>query len=243
MKSKEEVIAQFNEEVNMTAEELEAWLEDPKSEEAGTGVGIESGHKIVEILKKNPEKDPEQYDEDDLEHMRKVVGYNKRHLAQEDLLKQTKTREELENAKSTISLKNWGHDPLKTLDEQDDVDNETSADDHGVYESQTQKEVGEDTAEEGGDVDREEDIGGGEAELEDPEEPKEAKKRKLASEELEPDEEGLSAAASVEETVSLRCGDDQEVDECENGGALERVEGQDGQDEPPRKKTKNDAAQ
>ena len=63
MKSKEEVIAQFNEEVNMTMEELEAWLEDPKSEEAGTGVGIESGHKIVEILKKNPAKDPEKYDE------------------------------------------------------------------------------------------------------------------------------------------------------------------------------------
>ncbi len=63
MKSKEEIVAQFNEEVNMTAEELEAWLEDPKSEKAGTGVGVESGHKIVEILKKNPTKDPEKYDE------------------------------------------------------------------------------------------------------------------------------------------------------------------------------------
>ncbi|KAI1791005.1 hypothetical protein LXA43DRAFT_459338 [Ganoderma leucocontextum] len=109
MKSKEEVIAQFNEEVNMTAEELEAWLEDPKSATAGTGVGVESGHKIVEILKKNPTKDPEKYGEEDLAHMRKVVGYNKRHLAQEDHLKETKTREELEHVKSTISLKNWGH--------------------------------------------------------------------------------------------------------------------------------------
>ena len=63
VKSREEVIAQFNEEVNMTVEELEAWLEDPKSKKAGTGVGIESGHKIVEILRKNPTKDPEKYDE------------------------------------------------------------------------------------------------------------------------------------------------------------------------------------
>ena len=52
VQSKEEVIAQFNEEVNMSVEELEAWLADPKSEKAGTGVGIESGHKIVEILRK-----------------------------------------------------------------------------------------------------------------------------------------------------------------------------------------------
>ena len=95
MKSKDEVIAQFNEEVNMTVEELEAWLEDPKSAKAGTGVGVESGHKIIEILKKNPTKDPEKYDDvgsvprlyavryrpltqhaqEDLDHMRKVVGF------------------------------------------------------------------------------------------------------------------------------------------------------------------------
>ncbi|KZT01164.1 uncharacterized protein LAESUDRAFT_731534 [Laetiporus sulphureus 93-53] len=63
VKSKEDVIAQFNEHVNMTADELQEWLDDPKSEKAGTGVGIESGHKIIEILKKNPDKDPEKYDE------------------------------------------------------------------------------------------------------------------------------------------------------------------------------------
>lgn len=63
VKSREEVIAEFHEDVNMTAEELEKWLEDPKSTEAGTGVGIESGHKIIEILRKNPDKDPEKYDE------------------------------------------------------------------------------------------------------------------------------------------------------------------------------------
>jgi hypothetical protein len=62
-KSDEEVIALFNEQVNMTADELEKWLEDPQSRDAGTGVGIESGRRIVEILRKNPTKNPNAYDE------------------------------------------------------------------------------------------------------------------------------------------------------------------------------------
>lgn len=62
-KSDAEVIALFNEQVNMTADELEKWLEDPQSRDAGTGVGIESGRRIVEILRKNPTKNPDGYDE------------------------------------------------------------------------------------------------------------------------------------------------------------------------------------
>lgn len=62
-KPKEEVIKEFNLLNNMTVEELQAWLDDPESKKAGTGAGIESGHKIIEILKKNPTKDPEKYDE------------------------------------------------------------------------------------------------------------------------------------------------------------------------------------
>ena len=63
VKPREEVIQEFNADVNMTADELAAWLEDPQSEEAGTGVGLESGHRILEILRKNPEKEAEKYDE------------------------------------------------------------------------------------------------------------------------------------------------------------------------------------
>jgi hypothetical protein len=49
----------------MTADELEAcqWLDDPQSREAGTGVGIESGRRIVGILRQNPEKKPDRYHE------------------------------------------------------------------------------------------------------------------------------------------------------------------------------------
>lgn len=39
-KSDAEAIALTNERVNMTAFELEKWLEDPQSRDAGTGVGI-----------------------------------------------------------------------------------------------------------------------------------------------------------------------------------------------------------
>jgi hypothetical protein len=67
-----------------------------------------SGRKIVEILKKNPKKDPERYEEGDIDHMRKVVSYCKRHLAQEEKAKQDT------NSKSYKSLKNWGHDAQKT---------------------------------------------------------------------------------------------------------------------------------
>jgi hypothetical protein len=61
-KSDAEVIALFNQQVNMTADELETWLDNPQSRDAGTGVGIESGRRIVQILRKNPTKKPDAYD-------------------------------------------------------------------------------------------------------------------------------------------------------------------------------------
>ncbi|RMY66854.1 hypothetical protein D0863_08165 [Hortaea werneckii] len=67
-----------------------------------------SGRKIIAILEKNPKKDPSKYDDEDLQHMRKVVSYNKRHLAQEGKAKQDP------DSRSARSLKNWGHDPQKS---------------------------------------------------------------------------------------------------------------------------------
>jgi hypothetical protein len=73
--------------VNMSPKSLRAWLEtedsqttgwhNPKSDgqEHGEAVGHQSGSKIVEILEKNPERKEDGYDEEDLEHMRKVVAY------------------------------------------------------------------------------------------------------------------------------------------------------------------------
>ncbi|KAF2099666.1 hypothetical protein NA57DRAFT_55611 [Rhizodiscina lignyota] len=107
-KDNETVIQEFNELVNMSAQELKDWL--GKDESTGSGwdkndgsgetIGHESGRKIVQILEKNPKKDPDKYAEDDIEHMRRVVAYNKRHLAQEEKAKQDT------NSKSYKSLKN-----------------------------------------------------------------------------------------------------------------------------------------
>ncbi|KAJ4519490.1 hypothetical protein HRR83_004486 [Exophiala dermatitidis] len=115
VKSEQDVIDDFNNTVNMTADELEEWLRGDESQKAGwskndgsgESIGHESGRKIVEILRKNPDKDPSKYDDDDLAHMRKVAAYNKRHLAQEEKAKQDT------NSNSYRSLKNWGHDAQK----------------------------------------------------------------------------------------------------------------------------------
>lgn len=116
--------------VDSNKQELEAFLKTGDSEStgwskddgSGESVGHESGRKIVKILQGNPDKvsgqargrelaakvqDPSKYSDEDKEHMRKVVAYCKRHLAQEEHLKDSKTPEELEQAKSTRSLKNW----------------------------------------------------------------------------------------------------------------------------------------
>ncbi|KAI3396142.1 hypothetical protein diail_405, partial [Diaporthe ilicicola] len=121
VKDDKDVIAEFNEYVNMTASELEKWLKSDESGEAGwrkdggdgKSVGQDSGEKIIEILKANPKKDPEKYTEDQIQHMRKVASYCKRHLAQESGSLEEKDPEEAKKTKSYISLKNWGHDPLK----------------------------------------------------------------------------------------------------------------------------------
>ncbi|EMF13743.1 uncharacterized protein SEPMUDRAFT_42980 [Sphaerulina musiva SO2202] len=115
VKDKETVIEEFNDLVNMSASELKDWLGSAdsagagwdKDDGSGESIGHESGRKIVEILEKNPKKDPSKYEEDDVAHMRKVVAYNKRHLAQEGKAKQDP------DSKSAKSLKNWGHDPQK----------------------------------------------------------------------------------------------------------------------------------
>ncbi|KAM5357312.1 hypothetical protein ACJZ2D_016398 [Fusarium nematophilum] len=127
MKTNDQVIQEFNQLVNMTAPELETWLKSddsnsaswPKEDENGETVGHDSGRRIVEILKGNPDKEPGKYTDEQVEHMRKVVSYCKRHLAQESKTNSEKSPEEVKKTKSYASLKNWGHDFLKARDEKD----------------------------------------------------------------------------------------------------------------------------
>jgi hypothetical protein len=100
---------EFSELVNMTAGELEKWLQTDESKDVGQkssgsseSTGHESGRHIVEIL--NTKK--ADLTDDDYAHMRKVVGYCKRHLAQ-------RPSGDVGETDWRYSLMNWGHDPLK----------------------------------------------------------------------------------------------------------------------------------
>lgn len=121
-KDDKQVIDEFNSYVNMSVSELEKWLKSDDSKSAGwtndggggESVGHNSGRQIIEILKANPDKTPDKYSDKHLQHMRKVASYCKRHLAQEAAGHKDKSEAEIKKTKSYISLKNWGHDLLKS---------------------------------------------------------------------------------------------------------------------------------
>ncbi len=100
----------FREAVNMAPAEIEAWLETEESRkvgfkrDGGESVGHASGRRIVAILRSRKAD----LDGSDFAHMRKVVGYVRRHLAQGP-------HEEFKipTSRWRYSLMNWGHDPLK----------------------------------------------------------------------------------------------------------------------------------
>jgi Protein of unknown function (DUF3140) len=105
--SEDDIRREFEDVVNMTPKELERWLETDESKAVGWGdgesVGHESGRRIVAIRRKTKGE----LEDADYEHMRKVIGYARRHLAQGG------PKEDMEHSKWRYSLMNWGHDPLK----------------------------------------------------------------------------------------------------------------------------------
>ncbi len=106
--SDKDIRAEFDEAVNMTAQQLENWLETDESRSVGQkdgggeSTGHRSGRRIISLLGKRKDD----LTEDDLAHMRKVNGYVKRHLAQRPDGDVTETA-------WRYSLMNWGHDPEK----------------------------------------------------------------------------------------------------------------------------------
>ena len=101
-------LSEFHSAVNMTASQVEKWLETDDSKAVGQkkdsneSVGHQSGRRIVKLLQKKQSE----FTADDYEHMRTVVGYVHRHLKQRPDGDVTDTR-------WRFSLMNWGHDPLK----------------------------------------------------------------------------------------------------------------------------------
>jgi hypothetical protein len=108
-KSAQQTLDEFTDAVNMSADELEKWLQTDESRSVGQGgegeesTGHAMGRTIVE-LRRTKEDD---LDDDDYAAMRKVVGYVHRHREQQP------TKEDLETSKWRYSLMNWGNDPLK----------------------------------------------------------------------------------------------------------------------------------
>jgi hypothetical protein len=104
---REETWSDFRELVNMTPAELEKWLQSDDSRSAGQhqdggeSTGHASGRRIVEILRARKGD----LSDDDYRHMRKVVGYVRRHQAQ-------RPSGDVEDTRWRHSLMNWGHDPL-----------------------------------------------------------------------------------------------------------------------------------
>jgi len=104
----DEVWDDWQDAVNMTAKQLEDWLETDESKSVGQSdgggeaTGHKSGRRIVEILRATKGD----LTDDDVQHMRKVVGYVHRHLAQ-------RPSGDVEDTRWRYSLMNWGHDPLK----------------------------------------------------------------------------------------------------------------------------------
>ncbi|BCI53200.1 DNA-binding protein [Mycolicibacterium litorale] len=104
----EDTWSRFRDAVNMTAGELEKWLKTDESRsvgqktDGGEATGHASGRRIVDLLHTKRAD----LGDDDLAHMRKVVGYVKRHLAQ-------RPPGDVEDTPWRYSLMNWGHDPEK----------------------------------------------------------------------------------------------------------------------------------
>jgi|SRR3954447_5713725 len=104
----QQTIYEFNDAVNMTAKELEDWLQTDESQSVGQSdgggesKGHESGRRIVVILQKNKSD----YTDDDVDHMRRVVSYVHRQQSQ-------KPSGGVKDSNWRYSLLNWGHDPLK----------------------------------------------------------------------------------------------------------------------------------
>lgn len=104
-KSDEQVIEEFDEVVNMSAKELEEWLQTEESREVGQkddggeSRGHESGRRIVEIL----EKDEDDITDDDVDHMRRVVSYVHRHQAQRP------EKEDIEDSRWRYSFINFSN--------------------------------------------------------------------------------------------------------------------------------------
>ncbi len=107
--AEERIRREFDALVNLEPEELKRWLDTPQSHRVGMvrrgeteSVGRQSAKRILAIRA----KPVAELTDTDYGHMKKVIGYCRRHLAQRPWGDVSETR-------WRWSLMNWGHDPLR----------------------------------------------------------------------------------------------------------------------------------
>jgi hypothetical protein len=106
--------AAFDALVNLEPAELRAWLKTPQSHKVGMtrrgeteSVGRQSAKRILAIRA----KPVRELTDADYAHMKKVIGYCRRHLAQRP--EALRHGGDVTDTRWRWSLMNWGHDPLK----------------------------------------------------------------------------------------------------------------------------------
>jgi hypothetical protein len=112
--SAEAIRKDFDALVNLSPAELGAWLETPQSRQVGMvrrgeteSVGRQSARRILAIRAKAQED----LTDSDYAHMKKVIGYCRRHLAQRPHV--FHKGGDVTDTRWRWSLMNWGHDPLR----------------------------------------------------------------------------------------------------------------------------------
>ena len=109
---RQETYDEFRDLVNMAPKELDEWLDTDESKSVGdSDSGESTGHRSGRHILRIKDKTKDELTADDLDHMSKVTGYIKRHLAQTP-------SDDIRESDWRYSLMNWGHDPCKD----DDVD-------------------------------------------------------------------------------------------------------------------------
>ena len=106
-KTEAEIRQAFHALVNMSPREIEAWLETDESKSVGQdsgdgeSIGRKSGRRTLQLLRMKRTPSAE-----DIQHMRRVVSFIRRHRAQGP-------RRNPATSRWRYALMNWGHDPLK----------------------------------------------------------------------------------------------------------------------------------
>lgn len=101
-------ITQFRDAVNMSASQLETWLDTDESQAVGQkdNDGESTGHKMGRMIIELLGKKQSEYTDDDIHEMNRVVSYVHRHMAQ-------RPDGDITDTRWRYSLMNWGHDPLR----------------------------------------------------------------------------------------------------------------------------------